>query len=117
MPYAPRTYRPYVPVLREARADQFVLEFANRMMAEIELWEEFGLEQELGAGVIDVRNWYVERPEEVAGLIRTALRHVPAERLYLNPDCGLRRQARWVGFKKLQALAAGAAIVRHELEG
>jgi len=117
MPYAPRTYRPYFPLLREARADQFVLEFANRMMAEIELWEEYGLEQELGAGVIDVRNWYVETPEEVAEMIRTALRHVPAERLYLNPDCGLRRSARWVAFKKLQALADGAAIVRRELGG
>ena len=117
MPYAPRTYRPYFPALREARADQFVLEFANRMMAEIELWQEFGADKELGAGVVDVRNWYVETPDEVAALVRTALKYVPAERLYLNPDCGLRRQARWVGVKKLQALVAGAAIVRRELTG
>ncbi|HZR98577.1 MAG TPA: methionine synthase [Chloroflexota bacterium] len=117
MPYAPRTYRPYLPVLRDARADHLVLEFANRLMAEIELWRELGGDRELGAGVIDVRNWYVETPEEVAALIRTALQHVPAEKLYLNPDCGLRRQARWVGYKKLQALAAGAAIVRRELTG
>jgi 5-methyltetrahydropteroyltriglutamate--homocysteine methyltransferase len=117
MAYAPRTYRPYFPLLREARADELVLEFANRLMAEIELWEEFGLPQDLGAGVIDVRNWYVESPEEVAALIRRALQHVPAEKLYLNPDCGLRRQARWVAFKKLQALAQGAAIVRRELHG
>jgi 5-methyltetrahydropteroyltriglutamate--homocysteine methyltransferase len=117
MAYAPRTYRPYFPVLREARAQEFVLEFANRLMAEIELWHEYGLEQDLGCGVVDVRNWYVESPEDVAALIRRALEHVPAQRLVLNPDCGLRRQARWVGMKKLQALAAGAAIVRHELEG
>jgi 5-methyltetrahydropteroyltriglutamate--homocysteine methyltransferase len=117
MPYAPRTYRPYFPVLRDARAQEFVLEFANRLMVEIELWQEYGLEQDLGCGVVDVRNWYVESPEDVAALIRRALEHVPAQRLVLNPDCGLRRQARWVGMKKLQALAAGAAIVRHELEG
>jgi 5-methyltetrahydropteroyltriglutamate--homocysteine methyltransferase len=117
MPYAPRTYRPYFPVVLEARADQLVLEFANRMMSEIELWHEYGVEKELGAGVVDVRNWYVETPEEVAALVRTALQHVPAERLVLNPDCGLRRQARWVGFQKLRALAAGAAIVRRELTG
>jgi 5-methyltetrahydropteroyltriglutamate--homocysteine methyltransferase len=117
MPYAPRTYAPYLPVLRDVRADHLVLEYANRMMSEIELWRELGGDRELGAGVIDVRNWYVETPEEVAALIRTALKHVPAERLYLNPDCGLRRQARWVGFKKLQALAEGAAIVRRELTG
>jgi 5-methyltetrahydropteroyltriglutamate--homocysteine methyltransferase len=117
MAYAPRTYRPYFPVLGEARADELVLEFANRLMAEIELWNEYGLEQDLGCGVIDVRNWYVESPEDVAGLIRQALRHVRPERLVLNPDCGLRRQARWVGYQKLQALASGAAIVRRELEG
>jgi 5-methyltetrahydropteroyltriglutamate--homocysteine methyltransferase len=86
-------------------------------MDEIELWQEYGLEQDLGCGVVDVRNWYLESPEDVAALIRRALEHVPAQRLVLNPDCGLRRQARWVGMKKLQALAAGAAIVRHELEG
>ena len=117
MAYAPRTYRPYFPVLRDAHAQEFVLEFANRLMAEIELWQEYGLEQDLGCGIVDVRNWYLESPEDVAALIRRALEHVPAQRLVLNPDCGLRRQARWVGMKKLQALAAGAAIVRHELEG
>jgi 5-methyltetrahydropteroyltriglutamate--homocysteine methyltransferase len=117
MAYAPRTYRPYFPLLGEARAQEFVLEFANRLMSEIELWSDYGLTQDLGAGVVDVRNWYVESPEDVAGLIRQALRHVPAERLVLNPDCGLRRQARWVGVEKLKTLAAGAAIVRHELEG
>ncbi|SRR5579884_468827 len=117
MAYAPRTYRPYFPALGEARADELVLEFANRLMAEIELWEEYDLPQDLGCGVVDVRNWYVESAEDVAALIRHALRHVRPERLVLNPDCGLRRQARWVGFKKLQALAAGAAVVRRELEG
>jgi 5-methyltetrahydropteroyltriglutamate--homocysteine methyltransferase len=117
MPYAPRTYRPYFPALLNARADQFVLEFANRMMAEVELWAEFAGTRELGAGVVDVRNWYVESPEEVAAMIRTVLRHVPASQVYLNPDCGLRRQARWIGFQKLRALAAGAAIVRRELAG
>jgi 5-methyltetrahydropteroyltriglutamate--homocysteine methyltransferase len=117
MAYAPRTYRPYFPVLREARAQEFVLEFANRLMSEIELWQEYGLEQDLGCGVVDVRNWYVESPDDVAALIRRALEHVPAQRLVLNPDCGLRRQARWVGVRKLEALVAGAAIVRHELEG
>ena len=49
MAYAPRTYRPYFPVLREARAQEFVLEFANRLMAEIELWQEYGLEQDWAA--------------------------------------------------------------------
>jgi 5-methyltetrahydropteroyltriglutamate--homocysteine methyltransferase len=115
MPYAPRTYRPYFPALKDAHADQLVLEFANRMMDEVELWEEHGMTAELGAGVVDVRNWYVEAAEEVAERIRRVLEHVPAERVYLNPDCGLRRQARWVAFKKLKALADGAALVRREL--
>jgi len=42
---------------------------------------------------------------------------VPADKLYLNPDCGMRRTARWLARKKLHALVQGAMIVRRELTG
>ena len=57
----------------------------------------------------------VETPETVAARIRRALPYVPPERIVVN--CGLKYLPRDVAFGKMQAMAAGAAIVRHELGG
>ena len=54
---------------------------------------------------------------EVADRIRRALEYVPAERLMINPDCGLRHLAPEVARQKLRAMVAGAALVRNELQG
>ena len=68
-------------------------------------------------GVIDLGTEAVETPAEVAARIRAALAHVPAERLVPAPDCGMKYLTREAAFAKLQALAAGAALVRGELRG
>ena len=59
----------------------------------------------------------VERPEEVADLIRSALKYIEPERLMLSSDCGFGRQSmsRMHAFYKMVALAARANIVRKEL--
>ena len=57
----------------------------------------------------------VEPPETVADRIRRALPHVPPERIVVAPDCGLKYLPREVAFGKMQAMVAGAAIVRREL--
>ena len=59
----------------------------------------------------------VETPGEVAACIRRALPHVPAARIIVAPDCGLKYLPRDVAFGKMQAMVAGAAIVRREIEG
>ena len=66
-------------------------------------------------GVLDLSTHEVESPLEVAARIRRALPHVPAERLIIAPDCGLKYLPRDVAFAKMQAMANGAAIVRGEL--
>ena len=92
-----------------------VFEFANREMVESNLWEEFGIEKELGAGVIDVKSFYVETPEDVAERIREILKYVPPEKLYVNPDCGFFQLPRWISYLKLEAMVKGTKIVRREL--
>jgi 5-methyltetrahydropteroyltriglutamate--homocysteine methyltransferase len=113
--YGERTYRPLFPTISNASADQLVFEFANREMAESGLWREFDCPKELGAGVLDLKNFYVESPELVARRIRRMLESVPAEKLWINPDCGLARLPRHLAFAKLQALVAGTRKVREEL--
>ena len=66
-------------------------------------------------GVLDLGDDAVETPEQVAGRIRAALAHVPAERLVPAPDCGMKYLPRARAFAKLKALSAGAALARSEL--
>lgn len=114
-PQSLRTYAPLLPHLRDARADILFLEFANRELAEIELYPRHELPQALAAGVVDVKSFYRERPEDVAARLRRVLEHVPAERVWAVPDCGFWETPRWLAFHKLQALVQGAALVREHL--
>jgi len=66
-------------------------------------------------GVLDLGDPEVETAEVVADRIRAALRHIPPERLVPAPDCGMKYLPRERAFGKLNALAAGAALVRAEL--
>jgi 5-methyltetrahydropteroyltriglutamate--homocysteine methyltransferase len=65
-------------------------------------------------GVIDLSDMTVETPQTVAVRIRAALVHVPAERLVIAPDCGMKYLPREVAFGKMQAMVEGAALVRAE---
>jgi 5-methyltetrahydropteroyltriglutamate--homocysteine methyltransferase len=66
-------------------------------------------------GVIDLGDHTVETPEIVADRIRRALSYVPAENVIPAPDCGMKYLPRDVAFAKMQALAAGARLVREEV--
>jgi 5-methyltetrahydropteroyltriglutamate--homocysteine methyltransferase len=66
-------------------------------------------------GVLDLSDPGIETPETVAARIRRALPHVPAERLVIAPDCGLKYLPRAVAFGKMKAMVEGARIVREEL--
>lgn len=116
-PVARRTYRSIFPQILDMQASQFALEFANRELAEINLWQEFPSDRELAAGLVDVKNYYIEKPEDVAERIRAALRYVAADKLTITPDCGFSQTARWAARAKLMAMVEGAKIVRRELTG
>jgi 5-methyltetrahydropteroyltriglutamate--homocysteine methyltransferase len=116
-PRGKREYAWMLPELLNARCHQLVLEFANREMKEVELLKEIAADREVGAGVVDVKSFYVESPEEVAQRARQVLKYVPPEKLALVPDCGFFQLPRWLAALKLNTLAAGAKIVRQELMG
>ena len=67
-------------------------------------------------GVLDLSSPEVESPELVADRIRRALPHVAAEDLLIAPDCGMKYLPRDVAFGKLQAMVAGAQMVRAQLQ-
>ena len=104
------------PAVKAARVDQIVLEFARKGLDDLRLIRQHGWDRWLGFGVIDVKSPEVEPAELVAFRIRRALDYVPADRLMINPDCGLRHLAPEVARQKLRAMVAGVAAVRAELE-
>jgi 5-methyltetrahydropteroyltriglutamate--homocysteine methyltransferase len=95
--------------------DQFVLDYANRDMAGIEFLKTMPENMEIQVGVLDIRNMMIESPNQIADRIRRVLEHVPADRVTLSTDCGMKPLPRTVAKMKLNALVEGANIVRAEI--
>lgn len=104
------------PHVLEAPIDQLVLEFARKGYDDLDLFKRFpNAPFSLGLGVIDVKSPQVEPVDVVASRVRRGLDVLPPERLLVNPDCGLRHLTPEVARAKLQAMRAGADLVRAEL--
>jgi 5-methyltetrahydropteroyltriglutamate--homocysteine methyltransferase len=116
-PRGKRSYRFLFPAILDCRCDQFVFEYANREMAEIEMWKEVGVDRDIACGVVDVKSFYMETPEDVAERVALCLESIPPERLSLVPDCGFFPVPRWVAAEKLRRLTAGARLARARLGG
>ena len=105
----------FLPQLADCTAAQISIEAAQPKLDLSVLDELSG--KTIMLGVIDLGSPEVETPEVVAGRIRAALERLPAERLVIAPDCGMKYLPRARAFGKLRAMAEGAAIVRRELQG
>ena len=103
--------------LQQLRCGELGLEFANREMAGRELLGHFLTHCRIAAGVIDVKNFHQETPEEVAARVSLLLEYVPAERLVLTADCGFSAIPRWLARQKIRALVDGARLARAQLFG
>src|SRR5450432_419280 len=108
-----RQYEQTFPLLARSSIRQVSLECANSHVP-IEL---LGLLEgkDVLVGAIDVATERVETPLEVAATLRAALAFVPANRLHACTNCGMVPLPRSLARAKLDALAAGAALVRNEL--
>ncbi|MCC7217077.1 MAG: methionine synthase [Burkholderiales bacterium] len=109
-----RQYEQTFPLLAQSQIKQVSLECANSRVP-LDLMALLAGKDVL-VGAIDVASDRVEAPEDVAATLRAALAFVPAERIVACTNCGMVPLARDVARGKLRALAAGAAIVRRELE-
>ncbi len=107
-----------MPYLDRLDVDVITFETADNNGAEIaEIAAALSKDKKICIGVVSHRTLQVEMPEDVAGLIRKALKYIPPERLILSSDCGFGRQgmSRMHAFYKMIAIVRGANIVRREL--
>lgn len=110
-----RSLKPMIPDFLDLSVDEIHIELANREFAEVDLLAPFAEKMDVAAGIIDVKNYYIESPEDVAARIKKCLKYVPAEKLSVAPDCGLSQTARWASRQKLVNMVKGANMVREEL--
>lgn len=108
-----RQYEEALPKLQQSKIDIISLECHNSHVP-IDLLELIRGKKVM-VGAIDVASNSIETPEEVADTLRKTLQYVDADKLYPSTNCGMAPLSRQVANGKLNALSAGADIVRGEL--
>jgi len=109
-------YTIIAPYLNEIKVDQINFALKIYDYKPLELLKKYGYDKEIGAGVIDVHSKRVETPEEVAKDINKVLSYFPVEKVWINPDCGLKLLSRKIAYQKLLSMVEGTKIVREELK-
>jgi 5-methyltetrahydropteroyltriglutamate--homocysteine methyltransferase len=105
----------FLPELDECVCDQISIETAQSGLDTSVLASLPG--KTIILGVLDLSTAEVETPDVVAERVRRALPYVPADRIVLAPDCGMKYLPREAAFGKLTAMAAAAVRLRAELGG
>ncbi|VXC26465.1 5-methyltetrahydropteroyltriglutamate--homocysteine S-methyltransferase [Pseudomonas sp. 8O] len=96
-------------------ADVITIETSRSDMELLEAFEKFAYPNEIGPGVYDIHSPRVPDSAEMAGLLRKAARRIPLERLWINPDCGLKTRAWPETEAALVNMVAAARQLRAEL--
>jgi 5-methyltetrahydropteroyltriglutamate--homocysteine methyltransferase len=112
-----QSYKPALELLNQVDADVITFEMKSSGAMDLAAVGQHITTMKIGIGVIDHHTLQVESPEEVADLVRQALKYIPAERLVLSSDCGMGREgmSRRHAFYKMVALVQGTNRVRQEL--
>ena len=96
-------------------ADVITIETSRSDMELLDAFEAFDYPNDIGPGVYDIHSPRVPEVSEMANLLRKAARRIPAERLWVNPDCGLKTR----GWPETEAalihMVAAARQLRTEL--
>jgi 5-methyltetrahydropteroyltriglutamate--homocysteine methyltransferase len=112
-----QSYTPALELLNRVDADVITFEMKSSNAIDLEAVGEAITEKKVCIGVIDHHTLQVESADEVADLIRRALKVIPLERLVVSTDCGMGREgmSRRHAFYKIVALVQGTNVIRKEL--
>ncbi len=119
------SYHPLVPYLERLDVQQLVLEFATPRAGELGALLSSNVireNEELGLGVINPRTEEIEPVAKIVARVEEALRHLPPERIFLNPDCGFGTfssrpmNSAQIIMRKLETMTQAAAALRNQYE-
>ncbi|MFC5697324.1 5-methyltetrahydropteroyltriglutamate--homocysteine S-methyltransferase [Pseudomonas sp. GCM10022186] len=94
-------------------ADVITIETSRSDMELLDAFEAFAYPNEIGPGVYDIHSPRVPDSTEMAKLLRKAAERIPAERLWVNPDCGLKTRA----WPETEAALANMVAAARQLRG
>lgn len=103
------------PKMLEIPVDQIDLEFANSDYSLLEVFARHPFTKYIGLGISDVHSHRLEPVEEMVEGIKRSLRHIPPDRMFVDPDCGLKTRTEGEAKDKLSHIAEAVALVRKEL--
>jgi 5-methyltetrahydropteroyltriglutamate--homocysteine methyltransferase len=98
--------------IAEMDADVISIESSRSKMELLDVFQVFDYPNEIGPGVYDIHSPRVPTKEEIVGLISRAIRYIPKERLWINPDCGLKTRQWNETLKSLKNMIAAAKHMR-----
>ncbi len=94
-------------------ADVISIKCSRSKMELLTAFANFHYPNDIGPGVYDIHSPRVPSVEEMVSLIRMALTHLPAERIWINPDCGLKTR----GWPEVQAALVNMVEAARQLRG
>ncbi|MEB3860379.1 MAG: methionine synthase [Desulfurococcales archaeon] len=105
-----------LPYILEYPVDQFDFEMKNSNYRLLPYLKEYGYDKEIGFGVVDVHSLQVESVSEIVEAVERLMKAdiVGPEKVYMDPDCGLKRLPREVAREKMRRIAEAAKIVREK---
>jgi len=109
------TFDKIYPQMLDLPLDQIDLEFANSHYRLLDHFEKNPFTKEVGYGVVDIHSHRIESVEEIVAGIKKGLEYIPAEKMYVDPDCGLKTRTWEESKSKLANIVAAVKIVRAEL--
>ena len=81
----------------------------------LDAFEHFHYPNQIGPGVYDIHSPNIPARDEIVALVRRAAGRIPAERLWINPDCGLKTRQWTEVIPALANMVAAARILRAEM--
>ena len=97
-------------------ADVLSIESSRSGMELLDSFSEFHYSAQVGPGVYDIHSPRIPTVKEVTELLQKALRYIPKEQLWVNPDCGLKTRQWEEAYPALKNMVAAALAVRKTFE-
>ncbi|MCJ7508715.1 MAG: methionine synthase [candidate division Zixibacteria bacterium] len=103
------------PKILDLAVDQLDLEFANNDFANLQIFKNPPFTKEIAVGVIDVHSYKIEKKEKVKENIKKALEVFPLEKVYIDPDCGLKTRTPQEAEAKLKVMVSAVKEIKKEM--
>ncbi|SFM07860.1 5-methyltetrahydropteroyltriglutamate--homocysteine methyltransferase [Nitrosomonas communis] len=104
-----------LPAIAEMDADVITIETSRSRMELLDAFVQFAYPNEIGPGVYDIHSPRIPDTGEMLALLKKALRHIPPQQLWVNPDCGLKTRDWAETHVALKKMVSAAPILRNRL--